>query len=73
MNVKILDPVTGASMPDADPANYGGQRLDGLIGVSYAKGPFSFGAEGGIPLFQDVNGLQLVNDWYLTTGFQVMF
>jgi hypothetical protein len=70
---KILDPVSGASMPDADPANYGGQRLDGLIGASYAKGPFSFGVEGGIPLFQDVNGLQLVNDWFLTAGFQVMF
>ena len=25
-------------MPDADPNNYGGQRLDGLIGVSYQKG-----------------------------------
>ncbi|MBC7964032.1 MAG: nitrous oxide reductase accessory protein NosL [Steroidobacteraceae bacterium] len=70
---KMLDSVTGASTPDADPANYGGQRLDGLIGVSYAKGPFSFGAEGGIPLFQDVNGLQLANNWYLTSGFQVMF
>lgn len=70
---KMLDPVSGASMPDADPANYGGQRLDGHIGVSYAKGPFSLGVEGGIPLFQDVNGLQLANDWYLTTGFQVMF
>ncbi|HXE96216.1 MAG TPA: nitrous oxide reductase accessory protein NosL [Dongiaceae bacterium] len=70
---KIMDPVTGASMPDADPANYGGQRLDGFIGASYIKGPFSFGVEGGIPLVQAVNGLQLVNDWYLTAGFQVMF
>ncbi|MBT1073178.1 transporter [Pelotalea chapellei] len=70
---KMLDSVNGASMPDADPANYGGQRLDGHLGMSYAKGPFSFGVEGGIPLFQDVNGLQLVNSWYLTTGLQVMF
>jgi hypothetical protein len=70
---KLLDTTTGAPTPDADPANYGGQRLDGLIGVSLAKGPFSFGVEGGIPLFQDVNGLQLVNDWYFNAGLQVMF
>lgn len=70
---KLLDAQTGAPTPDADPANYGGQRLDGFIGASYAKGAFSFGVEGGIPLFQDVNGLQLVNDWYLSAGFQMIF
>jgi len=66
---KLLDTTTGAPTPGADPANYGGQRLDGLIGVSFAKGP----VEGGIPLVQDVNGLQLVNDWYFNAGLQVMF
>jgi hypothetical protein len=72
---KILDPdpKKGASMPDADPDNYGGQRLDGLIGVSYQKGAFSFGVEGGIPLYQDLNGLQMKTSWLLNAGFQVMF
>lgn len=70
---KLLDATTGAPTPDADPGNYGGQRLDGFIGASYARGAFSFGVEGGMPLFQDVNGLQLVNDWYLSAGFQMMF
>ncbi len=63
----------GASMPDADPNNYGGQRLDGLIGVSYTKGPFSLGVEGGIPFYQYLNGLQLKTDWMINAAAQVMF
>jgi nitrous oxide reductase accessory protein NosL len=70
---KSLDPNMGVPSPDADPNNYGGERLDGLIGVSYAKGPFSLGIEGGVPLYQYVNGLQLETDWFLTAGLQVMF
>ena len=62
-----------APSPDADPRNYGGQRLDALIGIGYAKGPVSFGVEGGIPVYEYVNGLQLKTDWMLTFGFQAMF
>jgi hypothetical protein len=61
------------SMSDASTSNYGGGRLDGLIGVSLSKGPFSFGVEGGIPLYQNLNGLQLKNQWYLSLGIQAMF
>lgn len=61
------------SMPDADPNNYGGQRVDGFIGASLVLGPFSFGVEGGIPLYQNLNGLQMKSDWYLTSGLQAMF
>jgi len=72
---KLLDPnpMKGASMPDADPNNYGGQRLDGAIGVSFQKGPFSIGVEGGIPFYQNLNGLQLKTSWFLNAGLQVMF
>jgi uncharacterized low-complexity protein len=63
----------GASMPDADPNNYGGQRLDAQIGFAYEKGPFSFGVEGGVPVYQYLNGLQLKTTWMLNTGFQAMF
>jgi len=70
---KLLDPVSGAPTPDADPGNYGGHRFDGFAGVSYAAGPFSIGVEAGIPLYQNLNGLQLKNDWYLTAGVQGMF
>lgn len=72
---KLLDPnmMKGAPMPDADPDNYGGQRLDGLVGVSLLKGPVSIGVEGGIPLYQDLNGLQLKTKWVLNAGIQIMF
>jgi nitrous oxide reductase accessory protein NosL len=70
---KLLDPVMGAPTPDADPGNYGGHRIDGFVGASFAAGPVSIGVEGGIPLYQYVNGLQLKNDWYLTAGIQGMF
>ena len=72
---KLIHPSMGmgAPMPDADPDNYGGQRLDGLIGLSFTKGPFSFGVEGGIPLYQNLNGLQLKTRWVINAGIQVMF
>lgn len=70
---KLLDPVTGASTPDADPGNFGGHRIDGFAGASWTAGPFSIGVEAGIPLYQNLNGLQLKNDWYLTAGIQGMF
>lgn len=67
------DPWMFTPTPDADPNNYGGQRLDGLLGLSYAYGPFSVGVEGGIPLYQYLNGLQLKTNWLLNAAFQVMF
>lgn len=72
---KLLDPnpMKGASSPDADPRNYGGQRLDGMLGLSFLKGPFSIGVEGGVPLYQNLNGLQLKTKWFLNVGIQVMF
>jgi nitrous oxide reductase accessory protein NosL len=74
---KLIHPEMGMGMgaptPDADPGNYGGQRLDGLVGISYTRGPFSFGVEGGIPLYQKLNGLQLKTKWVLNAGIQVMF
>jgi hypothetical protein len=72
---KLLDPgmKIGAPMPDADPDNYGGQRLDGLIGLSLLKGPVSIGIEGGWPIYQNLNGLQLKTTWVLNAGIQIMF
>ena len=72
---KLLDPnpMKGASSPDADPRNYGGQRLDGMLGLSFLQGPLSIGVEGGVPLYQDLNGLQLKTEWFLNIGIQVMF
>ncbi|MGO9379635.1 MAG: nitrous oxide reductase accessory protein NosL [Dissulfurispiraceae bacterium] len=64
---------TWAPTPDGDPSNYGGQRLDGLIGVSIVAGRLSFGVEGGIPLYQYLNGLQLKTRWVVNAGIQAMF
>jgi hypothetical protein len=41
--------------------------------VSYWKGPFGFGIEGGKPVYQNLNGLQLKTDWILSGSFQAMF
>jgi nitrous oxide reductase accessory protein NosL len=70
---RSLDPMMGAPMPDADPRNYGGEKLDALAGVSLVAGPVSVGVEGGLPLYQYLNGLQLKTDWFLTAGAQLMF
>ncbi len=70
---KILNPTTGASTPDADPDNYGGQRLDALLGIAFKKGPFSFGVEAGLPVYEYLNGLQLKSEYQVTAGMQVMF
>jgi hypothetical protein len=70
---KLLVPVMGAPTPDADPDNYGGQRLDGMLGLSLLKGPVSIGVEAGMPLYQDLNGLQLKTKWFFNAGVQVMF
>lgn len=63
----------GAPMPDADPNNYGGRRVDGMLGISLLKGPVSIGIEAGMPLYQDLNGLQLKTKWFMNAGIQVMF
>lgn len=72
---KLLDPdmKKGAPMPDADPNNYGGTRIDSAIGRSIKKGNLSGGIEGGIPLYQNLNGLQLKTKWFMTVGLQLMF
>jgi nitrous oxide reductase accessory protein NosL len=70
---KLLDPMMGAPTPDADPDNYGGQRLDGMVGLSFLKGPINIGVEGGIPLYQNLNGLQLKTQWFLNAAIKIMF
>jgi len=71
-DAQILNSLQQAPSPDADPNNYGMRRLDGVVGVSFSKGPFAIGVEGGIPLYQNLNGLQLATDWFLTAGVQIM-
>jgi hypothetical protein len=72
-SMALMTSFMAETMPDANPNNYGGEKIDGFIGVSLPLGPFSLGVEGGIPFYQNLNGLQMKNDWYLTAGLQAMF
>jgi len=60
-------------MPDADPDNYGGTKIDGAVGASVSLGPASLGLEFGVPLYQNLNGPQMKTSWFMTAGLQVMF
>ena len=65
-------------IPTADPANYGGKRLDVLMGLNFVvpRGYFKnhrLAIEGGLPIYQDLNGIQLETDWMLTAAWQYAF
>jgi hypothetical protein len=68
-----LDPLVD---PTFDPRNYGGERIDLLLGVNlYApKGRYKgmrLTVEGGIPVYQSLDGPQLETDWML--GFSLSY
>ncbi|MFM5952976.1 MAG: hypothetical protein ACKOPE_01535 [Novosphingobium sp.] len=62
-----------ASPPDRQ-ANYGGQRLEGGLGFSTVVGErLRIGGEVSVPLYQDLNGIQLPKRWGASLGAGVMF
>ena len=63
----------GAPTPDAYTGNYGGNQLDLLFGAAYKYNAFSFGVEGGAPVYKNLNGLQMSPSWLLNASFQAMF
>jgi hypothetical protein len=63
----------GAPTPDAYTSNYGGDQLDLLFGAAYKYNAFSFGVEGGAPVYKNLNGLQMSPSWLLNASFQAMF
>jgi hypothetical protein len=65
-------------IPTADPDLRGGDRIDLLAGIdiSSQQGKFKgarLAIEGGIPLYQSLDGPQLETDWFITAGLQWMF
>jgi len=61
--------------PTADPALRGGRRLDLLFGTNiYIPGSrmrgHRFSLEGGLPVYQSLDGPQLETDWMLTLGYR---
>jgi hypothetical protein len=64
----------GNVSPDFFTFNYGGTKLKANIGASYELiGGFTMGVEGGIPLYQNLNGTQMSDTWQIQTGFQQLF
>jgi hypothetical protein len=55
-----------------DPDNYGGQRLDLLLGLTGVFGGHRIGLEVGKPIYQDLNGPQMETDIIYSLGYQFM-
>ena len=79
MNIHNSDSALNrALVPTADPNRRAGQRLDLLLGVNvFATGGVLGGLrasiEGGIPVYQSLDGPQLEADWMLSCTFQWTF
>lgn len=56
----------------ADPLNHGGTRIDAGLGLNlwHPNSGFRVAAEFAVPLYQNLNGPQLGQDWTLTIGTQ---
>jgi hypothetical protein len=59
--------------PQFNPSSYGGQAINVLLGASYTYGMFNVGLEGGVPAWQNLNGVQLMNSYYINAGTSFMF
>ncbi|MEM1371065.1 MAG: transporter [Pseudomonadota bacterium] len=73
-----IDPQVTAPVQTANPDFQGGDRLDLLVGINsiVTQGALKghrFAIEGGVPVYQDLNGPQMETDWLLTLGWQYAF
>ena len=69
---------TRQTVPTAFGENYGGQRVDILLGVNFylARGSLKgnrLAVDLRVPAYQDLNGFQLETDYTLTVGWQFAF
>ncbi len=72
-DLQIKSPAQGAN-----PAFYGGERVDLLAGVEVLGKPFGLGntrfaVEAGPPVYQNVNGPQLGRDWQVNVALGMRF
>ena len=70
--------MTGRSVTTAFGENYGGERLDLILGINgyVPKGPLKnhrLAIDVRLPLWQDLNGFQLETDFSLTIGWQAAY
>lgn len=76
-DVSLMGP-NGKSVPAAFGENYGGERLDAILGIGWQgeRGLFKgqrFALDLRLPVSQDLNGLQLETDSILTLGWWMSF
>jgi hypothetical protein len=75
--IKGEDPELAMNMSTtADTANSGGERIDAIVGINtlVTGGPLQghrFAIEYGVPVMQDLNGIQMETDSTLTVGWQL--
>ncbi|HYQ73424.1 MAG TPA: transporter [Gammaproteobacteria bacterium] len=72
------DKLNPAMVPTADPDRQGGTRADLLAGINfYARtGLFKghrLAIEGGLPVYENLDGPQMSTDWMVTAGWQYAF
>ncbi len=78
-DIEGADPMLMPMMvPTANTKNHGGKRLDVLMGLNFSvpRGFFKghrIAVEGGLPVYQDLNGVQLETDWMISAGWQYTF
>lgn len=68
-------PAYNMMSPADRPFNYGGHVVTGAIGANWQiwpEGP-QLGAEFSVPLHQNLNGIQLPQDWRMATAIRQMF
>lgn len=74
-SIEGIDPLIVAPVQTADPDNYGGERVDVLIGMNLVGQQGDLcghraAIEFGVPVYQNLNGPQMETDWTLTVGWQ---
>ena len=79
MNIHGSDPgLMPAMVPTADPNRRAGERLDLLFGVNVfattgVLGGLRAAIEGGLPVYQSLDGPQLETDWMLSGTLEWIF
>jgi hypothetical protein len=76
--IASVTPMGMRIVPTADPDLRDGKRIDLLVGVelSAPEGKFKgvrLAVEGGLPVYQHLDGPQLETDWLITAGLQWIF
>ncbi len=77
-NIDGADPTLAVAMsPGNDPDKRAATRLDALVGIDYRPTGKVTGLrlaiEGGVPLYQDLDGPQLEGEWMFIGGLQLSF